>query len=303
MRAEPETTVVVSADGTPIAYERLGTGPGVVLVQGAMGTARNFRDLSTGLATRLTVYVAERRGRGASGPPGPRYGVGREVEDLAAILAATGSQHVFGLSSGAMITLQAARTLPAVKRIAVYEPPYFADPGRPRTLLGRLQHELAAGRTAAALALGMQGGEMGPPVMNRMPFWLARAATGAIMRAEDRNPGDRVTLRTMAPTLAQDFQVVAEMNERRDELEQLDVDVLLLGGDQSPQYLKDALTVLERTIPRARRHEFPGLGHGGAWDADPRSNPTGDPTTVAATLADWFTAHDGAPGRAPTGAQ
>jgi hypothetical protein len=106
----------------------------------------------------------------------------------------------------------------------------------------------------------MQGGDMGPPVMNKMPFWLARAATGAIMRAEDRNPGDRVTMRAMAPTLAQDFHVVAEMNARRDELEQLDADVLLLGGDHSPKYLRDALTMLEGAIPRARRHEFPGLG-------------------------------------------
>ena len=111
MHSAGETTVVESADGTPIAYERLGTGPGVVLVQGAMGTVRTFRDLSTCLATQMTVYVAERRGRGASGPPGARYGVDREVEDLAAILAATGSQRVFGLSSGAMITLHAARTL------------------------------------------------------------------------------------------------------------------------------------------------------------------------------------------------
>jgi pimeloyl-ACP methyl ester carboxylesterase len=102
-------------------------------------------------------------------------------------------------------------------------------------------------------------------------------------------------MRAMAPTLAQDFQVVAEMNERRSELEELDADVLLLGGDQSPQYLKDALTMLESKVPRARRHEFPGLGHGGAWDADPRSNPTGDPATVAATLSQWFTEEGGRP--------
>ena len=161
MHSAGETTVVESADGTPIAYERLGTGPGVVLVQGAMGTVRTFRDLSTCLATQLTVYVAERRGRGASGPPGARYGVDREVEDLAAILAATGSQRVFGLSSGAMITLQAARTLPRLTRIAVYEPPYFADPGRPRRLLGRLQQELAAGRPAAAWRSACRAGRWG----------------------------------------------------------------------------------------------------------------------------------------------
>jgi pimeloyl-ACP methyl ester carboxylesterase len=293
MNLERETAVVASADGTAISYERVGAGPGLVLVQGAMGTVRNFRSLSAHLATHFTVHVPERRGRGASGPAGADYSVDREVADLAAVLAATGSEYVFGLSSGALITLHAAHTLPSLDRIAVYEPPYFADEGSPRQLLDSLNAELAAGRLASALALGMQGGQMGPPVMNKMPHWLARAATGAIMRAEDRNPGDRVTMRVMAPTLAQDFQVVAEMNERRGELEQVTTTVLLLGGDQSPQYLKDALTMLEGRLPHARRHEFTGLGHGGAWDADPRSNPTGDPATVAAALVEWFLPEQG----------
>ena len=288
MQVGRETAVVRSADGTSISYERLGSGPGLVLVQGAMGTVLNFRQLSSHLAAHFTVCVPERRGRGASGPAGERYGVDTEVEDLAALLAETGAQRAFGLSSGALITLHVTRALPALTRAAVYEPPYFSDPGRPRLLLGRLREELEAGRLASALALGMQGGELGPPVMNKAPHWLARAATGAIMRAEDRKPGDRVTMRVMAPTLAQDFQVVAEMNERRDELAQVATPVLLLGGDQSPRYLQDALTMLEGRLPTTRRHEFAGLGHGGAWDADPRSNPTGDPATVAATLVEWF---------------
>ena len=295
MQLERETSVVESADGTAISCERVGAGPGLVLVQGAMGTVRNFRALSTHLATHFTVQVPERRGRGASGPAGARYGVDREVEDLTAVLTATGSEYVFGLSSGALITLQAARSISPLTRIAVYEPPYFADPSRPRQLLARLREELAADRPASALALGMQGGQMGPPIMNKVPHWLARVATGAIMRAEDRDPGDRATMRMMAPTLAQDFQVVAEMNERREGLEQVTADVLLLGGDQSPQYLKDALTMLEGRLAHPRRHEFSGLGHGGAWDADPRSNPTGDPAAVAAALVEWFTTDEAEP--------
>ncbi len=293
MRVERETAVVESADGTAISYERVGAGPGLVLVQGAMGTVANFRSLSDHLAPHFTVHVPERRGRGASGPAAASYGVDREVEDLAAVLTETGSRYVFGLSSGAMITLHAAHVLPSLDRIAVYEPPYFEDQARPRQLLDSLHRELAAGRLASALALGMQGGQMGPPVMNRMPHWLARAATGAIMRAEDRNPADRATMRMMAPTLAQDFQVVAEMNERREELGRVTGQVLLLGGDQSPQYLKDSLTMLESRLAHARRHELAGLGHAGAWDADPRSNPTGDPASVAAALVEWFTPENG----------
>ena len=42
---------------------------------------------------------------------------------MEALLTATGSRNVFGLSSGAIISLQAALTLPAIRKVALYEPP------------------------------------------------------------------------------------------------------------------------------------------------------------------------------------
>src|SRR5262245_32747246 len=102
-----ETGTVRSADGTPIAFRRLGSGPGIVLVQGAMGSAENYMELAAALARRFTVTAPERRGRGASGPAGERYDIHREVEDLTAVLSESGARFVYGLSSGAVITLQA----------------------------------------------------------------------------------------------------------------------------------------------------------------------------------------------------
>ena len=68
----------VSADGTSIGYEVLGSGPAIVLVQGAMGTAYTFRELAEALADTLTVVVPDRRGRGRSPHPFTRsYHQGR----------------------------------------------------------------------------------------------------------------------------------------------------------------------------------------------------------------------------------
>jgi pimeloyl-ACP methyl ester carboxylesterase len=118
---------VISRDGTTIGYRQFGHGPGIVLVHGSMQAAQNFGKLASALADAFTVYVPDRRGRGVSGPPGERYCLTTECEDLDALLAATGTHNVFGLSSGALIALEAARTLPAIHRVALRTTPL----GRP----------------------------------------------------------------------------------------------------------------------------------------------------------------------------
>lgn len=51
----------------------------------------------------------------------------QDVEDVDAVLAEAEASWVFGLSSGEMITSEAARTLPRITRAAVYEPPFYAE--------------------------------------------------------------------------------------------------------------------------------------------------------------------------------
>ena len=101
---------VRSADGTTIAYEKVGTGPALVLVDGAL-CSRDFgpcRSLANHLADRFTVYFYDRRGRGGSGDT-PPYSPAREYEDLDAVIrAAGGTAYVTGFSSGAALALQAA---------------------------------------------------------------------------------------------------------------------------------------------------------------------------------------------------
>src|SRR5260370_21101604 len=100
---------ITSPDGTTIAYDRTGAGEPLVLVGGAFSYRRYPAQVKLAelLAARFTVYSYDRRGRGDSGDTAP-YAVEREIEDLAAVIGAAGGRaHVWGLSSGAVLALEA----------------------------------------------------------------------------------------------------------------------------------------------------------------------------------------------------
>lgn len=94
------------------------------------------------LSPHFTVFNYDRRGRGDSGDR-PPYAVAREVEDIEALIdEAGGSAFVYGISSGAVLALEAASKLPnKIKKLALYEPPFILDDSRPpaRRLPGAAQ--------------------------------------------------------------------------------------------------------------------------------------------------------------------
>src|SRR4051812_35071118 len=123
MDASPRTELsLISKDGTTIGYRRLGRGPGIVVVHGAMSSGYHHLQLAEALAGAFTVHLMDRRGRGLSGPYRDDHDIARDVEDLEAVLTATGARNVFAVSAGALIATQAALTLPAIERLALYEP-------------------------------------------------------------------------------------------------------------------------------------------------------------------------------------
>ena len=92
-----------SDDGTTIAYTKLGSGPPLILVDGAFCYRENGPawQLAPLLADHFTVFAYDRRGRGASGDA-PVYAIEREVEDLRSVVReAGGSAFAVGISWGA----------------------------------------------------------------------------------------------------------------------------------------------------------------------------------------------------------
>jgi pimeloyl-ACP methyl ester carboxylesterase len=279
------TGAVTSKDGTTIGYRQLGRGPGLVVLHGAMESAQSHMQLAEALADAYTVYLPDRRGRGRSGPYGASYGVGEDVDDMDALLTKTGAHYVFGVSSGAIICLEAARTLPAIQKAAIFEPPLMVNGSATAAWLARFDSEIAQGKVAAAMITGMKGARLGPPLLNLMPRWLLERLTTMMMASEEKKAGaDDVTMRMLAPTLHYDFQLVVETEGELERFGALPADVLLLGGSKSPAYLTAALDALEKVLPRARRVEFPGVGHEASGNADRR----GRPELVAQELRRFF---------------
>ena len=121
--------MVRSCDGTSIAFRRYGAGPAIVLVGGAPGVAGRLAVLLAG----FTVFHHDRRGTGDSGDTAP-YALAREVEDLEAVIAAAGGPvSLAGLGSGAVLALEAARTLPGITRLALCGPTSRTRPHTPLT--------------------------------------------------------------------------------------------------------------------------------------------------------------------------
>jgi pimeloyl-ACP methyl ester carboxylesterase len=116
---------VRSVDGTLIAFDRVGDGPPLILIEAAAHDRdfSSFDDLVPLLAEDFTVYTYDRRGRGERADTAP-YSPDREVEDLEALIAAAGgAAHVYGYSSGALLAMHAAAQGLPIGRLALLEPP------------------------------------------------------------------------------------------------------------------------------------------------------------------------------------
>jgi pimeloyl-ACP methyl ester carboxylesterase len=245
---------VASRDGTRIVYDRLGGGPPVILVGGTL-TSRaagvgNNAPLAARLADHFTVLNYDRRGRGESGG-GPRPSLDREIEDLDALVAAAGgSAHLFGVSSGGALALEAAAAGVGADKVAVYEVPYgiVGDRARWRSYREELDRRLAEGRRGAALELfhRLTGfSEQDIAAARQSPMWT---------EAE-----------RLAHTLAQDAAVLGDGELPAARLASIGRPVLVATGGGA-QIVEEAADAIAAGIPRAERVTLAGLAH--AVDAD-----------------------------------
>lgn len=253
--AAPATTAsVTSQDGTTIAYDRRGSGPALIYVDGAL-CSRSFgpgAEVASALAERgFTTYHYDRRGRGGSGDTAP-HSVDREVEDLAAVVeAAGGSACVLGVSSGAALALEAARQGVPITRLALYEAPFNADGSGtpvPDDMIARLEAALADGRRGRAVSIFMQ--QVGAPtvaraVMRVLPVWKQLTAVAHTLPYDIRCLGDHASGR---PWPNDAFTGVA-------------VPTLVLCGSRSPASMQTASQALARAVPGAQHRTLAGQTH------------------------------------------
>lgn len=248
---------VRSKDGTEIAIDVVGSGPPVVLVDGAM-CRRAFGpmpDLAKQLAPKHTVFYYDRRGRGDSGDAQP-YALDREIEDLEAVCRAAGEAPcVFGSSSGAALAARAVGKGVPAARLALWEPPFILDGTHtpdPPDFQDRIRASISAGKPNDAVkqfmrAVGVPG--IGIFFMRLMPNVWPK-------------------LREIAHTLPNDFEALGDTQrggplpaEWRDLLGAIRVPARVLVGGKSPPWMHHANEVVAKAIPGATRGVLPGQMH------------------------------------------
>jgi pimeloyl-ACP methyl ester carboxylesterase len=238
----------MSSDGTAIAYDRFGGGPPVIMAAGAFNTRSTTEPLAQALAPRFSVLNYDRRGRGDSGDTAP-YAVGREIEDLAALISAAGrSASVFGYSSGAALALKAAASGLPVTKLVLYEPPFNTDdsyPALPASFATQLAELVSAGRRGDAVEL-YQTKAVGIP-----------EEVVAQMRHAPFRPG----LEALAHTLAYDAAIIGDRSLPTALLATVTIPALVISGEQSPPFLRDAARATAAALPGGRLSVLPGQGH------------------------------------------
>jgi pimeloyl-ACP methyl ester carboxylesterase len=241
-----------SDDGTTIAYTKLGSGPSLILVDGAFCYRENgpASQLAPLLAQHFTVFAYDRRGRGASGDA-PEYAIEREVDDLRSIVReAGGSALAVGISSGGALALQAAARGVSLKGLALYEPPFIEEDGHPHSFdiqKRRLEQFISAGDRAGAVRFFITDVYGAPrPFVAVMPFVMRSAWKKNL---------------SVAHTLPYDLTLLEDWSVLRDRSRSVTIPTLVIGGEKSPAPLKGAVATVAGALPNAQRMYLPGQDH------------------------------------------
>ena len=241
---------VTSKDGTPIAYERFGSGPALILVDGAL-CSRAFgpsAKLAALLAPHFTVYTYDRRGRGQSGDT-PPYAPTREVEDIAALISAAGAPaSLLGLSSGGALALAAAAEGLPLTNVVAYEPPYVnengsGDGGTHARALTRLLVDGDRGGAVKYFMKDMVGAPAPVVIMMRLMPWIWRK------------------LQDVAHTLPYDTAIMTEFKVPRARFQSIATPALVLNGSKTDSRLKNAARAVAAAIRGAEHRELAGQTH------------------------------------------
>ncbi|EXJ57217.1 hypothetical protein A1O7_07564 [Cladophialophora yegresii CBS 114405] len=307
MASKFELKTTHSKDGTKIAYYQIGTGPGVIILHGGMQHALSHADLATSLASHFTCYLPDRRGRGQSGAPGKHctYTPQKEVDDVEAIHAASGAKFIFGVSSGALLTLKAALAAPPshIARIAVFEPPWWPESEREAQMawIARYEAEVERGELASAAVTAMLGAQMGPSILQSeyFPRIALVVSTKLMMRFErpvglpDDNQGrntavaqQELLFKDLVPTFRNDIKIALDMlgEQSLQALSAVQTETLILGGTRSPAYLQRSVREIDKILPQSKCVELPGIDHGGTFN----KRQGGSPEVFAQELRRFF---------------
>ena len=243
--SEPALERVTSADGTSIAIWRSGEGPTLVALHGVTIDHTAWDGVRPRLERARTLLAVDRRGHGASGEGGGDYSLAREVADLLAVVALVDEPvDVVAHSYGGLVALEAALTSDRIGHLIVYEPSIDDEPGFPG-VVARVAELVSRGEgEQAAVTLLVERSGVPPDAVDavrELPLWPI------LLR------GVQVLPREGAAVVGYRFDP--------SRFQRLATPTLVLVGEESPGWRREAMTRLQTTLSQAELRILAGQGH------------------------------------------
>jgi pimeloyl-ACP methyl ester carboxylesterase len=255
---------VKSGDGGSIALWVEGEGPPLVLVHGSVSDHNVFAPLVGELRDEFTLFAMDRRGFGAS-RDGSGHSAKREFNDVAKVVEAVAARTgqpvmLFGSSWGANCALGAARDLPTLRALILYEPSLGRrhSPGS----LDRIEERIAAGDSEGLLIeMGTAAGLTEDQIAERRaaPNWSQRVAS--------------------VHTVIREARIEEDWSWQSESFAGVAVPTLLFTGSETPPELAEITSLTAAAIPRAHVRVLAGHGH---------FAHVSEPGIVAEVLRDWL---------------
>jgi pimeloyl-ACP methyl ester carboxylesterase len=240
-------TGAVRAHGLEIAYERVGSGPPLVLAHGAADDGRVWQPQLAGLAGELTVVAWDEPGAGRSADVPAHFGLPDYADCLAAVIEALelGPAHVGGLSWGGTVVLELYRRRPDLVATLILADTYAGWKG------SLPEEEVRARVEGARRMLAAPAEEFDPT----LPGLFAGGPPAEFLPLLEAIAAD-----VRAESLRVQLSVMAEADQR-DLLPRIAVPTLLVWGEQDVRSPLGVARRFEEAIPGATLVVLPECGH------------------------------------------
>ena len=247
-RTGPRHATIAGSRG-PVAYERWGGGPPLLLLAGLGSRARLWGELPRLLADRFTVLAPDNRGVGGS-RGGDKFTLAGAADDAAAVIAHAGfgAAGVVGVSMGGLIACQLAVRHPgAVQRLVAASCAARLTPSHRRVM--RFFEIVFTRLDPVEAAEAFMAFAFSSAFADKYPSFVDQAAKLWTLDPDDR------------PGALQQLEALRTGWDMRAELAAVACPTLALAGEHDPLVAAAATRELAAAIPEARYREVPGAAH------------------------------------------
>jgi pimeloyl-ACP methyl ester carboxylesterase len=241
---------VPTTDGGTVRARSIGHGPAVVVVHGGGLGGSDYGRLAEALAARCTVVTYDRRGAADRGSTDPDL----VLDDLRAVIEATGARRLFGHSIGGFLALATARRMP-LDAVAVYDPAIMVDDLFPVAFFEPFASAVAAGDLPEAIAI-VGKGLRSAGAASDLPMSLQRVVARLFIRTSiGRRMADNL------PQVVREDRLAIAAAGRASDYAGVGARLLLGHGGRSPGYYRPICEHLAAAVPGARSIRLPRGSH------------------------------------------